>query len=126
MKLNLLLTIAIFITSFAPSFARERKVVYIVVDGIPADYIERLHTPVIFDIASKGHYSRAYTGGDKNGYSLTPTISAIGYTNILTGTWMNKHNVNGNSNLNPNYNYWTLFRVAKEQKRNFTTGLLSS
>ena len=126
MKLKQLLSIALLSLAIVNSYAKERKAIYIVVDGIPADYIERLHTPVIFDIASKGHYSRAYTGGDKNGYSLTPTISAIGYTNILTGTWMNKHNVNGNSNLNPNYNYWTLFRVAKEQKRNFTTGLFSS
>ena len=126
MKLNLLLTIAIFITSFAPSFARERKVVYIVVDGIPADYIERIHPTVTFDIAAKGNYGRAYTGGNKNDYTLTPTVSAIGYTNILTGTWMNKHNVDGNSGLKPNYNYWTIFRVAKEQKRNYTTALFSS
>ena len=46
--------------------------------------------------------------------------------NILTGTWMNKHNVNGNSNLNPNYNYWSLFRIAKNQNKDFKTALFSS
>ena len=60
-------------------------------DGIPADYIERVHPKNIFDIASKGGYARAYTGGEVGAYSQTPTISAIGYMNILTGTWMNKH-----------------------------------
>lgn len=39
---------------------------------------------------------------------------------------MNKHNVNGNSNLNPNYNYWSLFRIAKNQNKDFKTALFSS
>lgn len=85
--------------------AKTRKAVYIVLDGIPADYIERVRPTHIFDIARQG------------GYSQTPTISAIGYMNILTGTWMNKHRVNGNSNLKPNYNYWSIFRLAKAQKK---------
>lgn len=106
--------------------AQVRKTVYIVVDGIPADYIERVRPKTIFEVANTGNYSRATTGGEIGCYSQTPTISAIGYMNILTGTWMNKHNVNGNSNLNPNYNYWSIFRVAKEQTQNYTTALFSS
>lgn len=106
--------------------AKTRKAVFIIVDGIPADQIERLHTPAIFDIASKGAYGRAYTGGEIGGYSQTPTISAIGYTNLLTSTWFNKHNVGGNSDLNPNYNYWTIFRIAKEQPVPAKTAIYSS
>lgn len=106
--------------------ARTRKAVYIIIDGVPADQIERLHTPAIFDIASRGAYGRAYTGGETGGYSQTPTISAIGYTNLLTATWANKHNVWGNSSLEPNYNYWTIFRIAREQPREVRTGLYSS
>lgn len=106
-------------------YGKTRKVVYVVLDGIPADYIERVHPKYIYDIASQGGYARAYTGGEIGGYSQTPTISAIGYMNILTGTWMNKHNVDGNSNLKPNYNYWSLFRIAKEQKKNYTTAIFS-
>lgn len=106
--------------------AQTRKAIYVVVDGIPADYIERVHPRTIFDIAHRGAYARAYTGGEIGGYSQTPTISAIGYTNMLTGTWLNKHNVNGNSNLKPNYNYWTMFRIAKEQERAYKTALFSS
>lgn len=106
--------------------ARTPKAVYIIVDGVPADQIERLHTPAIFDIAAEGVYGRAYTGGEIGSYSETPTISAIGYTNLLTATWLNKHNVGGNENLKPNYNYWTIFRIAKEQTPPATTGLYSS
>lgn len=106
--------------------AKEKKAVFIIVDGIPADQVERLHTPAIFDIATQGAYSRAYTGGEIGGYSETPTISAIGYTNLLTATWLNKHNVGGNDNLKPNYNYWTIFRIAKEQPKQYTTAVYSS
>ena len=39
---------------------------------------------------------------------------------------MNKHNVGGNSNLKPNYNYWTIFRIAKEQSAACRTAIYSS
>lgn len=107
-------------------FSKTKKVVYVIVDGVPADQIERLHTPAIFDIAAKGSYGRAYTGGEIGGYSQTATISAIGYTNLLTATWVNKHNVKGNSNLEPNYNYWTIFKIAKEQPKDYKTAIYSS
>lgn len=109
-----------------PGSSKARKAVFIIVDGIPADLIERLNTPAISDIASSGAYARAYTGGEVGGYSETPTVSAPGYMNLLTGTWAYKHNVRGNSNLSPNYNYWSLFRIAKEQEKNYTTGIFSS
>lgn len=107
-------------------FAKTKKAVYIIIDGVPADQIERLQPPAIYEIASSGGYSRAITGGEIGAYSETATISAIGYTNLLTATWFNKHNVGGNDNLKPNYNYWTIFRIAKEQEKDFKTGLYSS
>ncbi|MBP3774739.1 MAG: alkaline phosphatase family protein [Bacteroidaceae bacterium] len=106
---------------------KTRKAIYIVIDGVAADNIERLHPKTITEIRKTGQYSRAYCGGEVGMYSETPTISAIGYANLLTGTWMNKHNVKGNSNIEANYNYWNLFRIAKEQKgRNYKTALFSS
>ena len=105
---------------------KEKKAVYIIIDGVPADMIERLDLPAIKEISSKGAYGRSYVGGTVGRYDETPTISAVGYTDLLTATWYNKHNVPGNSNLNPNYNYWTIFRIAKEQKKDFKTGLFSS
>lgn len=110
----------------AAALAKTHKAVYIIIDGVPADMIERLQPPAIYDIAKDGAYGRAYTGGEIGAYSQTPTISAIGYTNLLTATWVNKHNVTGNDNLKPNYNYWTIFRIAKSQSRYFTTALYSS
>ena len=105
---------------------KVRKAVYVIIDGVTAEMVERLELPAIEEIASEGTYGRCFTGGTVGRYDQTPTISAIGYTNILTATWANKHNVWGNDNLSPNYNYWTIFRIAKEQDREVTTGLFSS
>lgn len=105
---------------------KKRKTVFVIIDGITVDNIERMKPSAIFDIASVGHYSRGYCGGKVGQYSETPTISAVGYNNILTGTWVNKHNVKNNENQSPNYNYWSIFRIAKEQETNFTTALYSS
>ena len=106
--------------------ARTRKTVFIIVDGVPADVVERLDLPAIREISSKGAYGRSYVGGSVGRYDETPTISAVGYTDLLTATWLNKHNVPGNDNLDPNYNYWTVFRIAKEQKREVKTAVFSS
>ena len=105
--------------------AKATKAVFIIVDGVPADMIERLKPPAIGRIAAEGGYSRAYCGGIAGTYCETPTISAVGYNCILTSAWANKHNVWDNS-PKPDYSYWSIFRIAKEQKRDVTTALYSS
>lgn len=105
---------------------KTRKAVFIIADGIPADQVERLTPPAIFDIAQKGSYARAQMGGEIGSYSQTPTVSAICYTSMLTSAWINKHDVSGNDNQNPNYNYPTIFRIAKDQQKDFKTAIYSS
>lgn len=111
--------------TISASLAGERKAVVIIVDGIPKDAVERLQVPVIYDIARTGAFGASFVGGETGRYNQTPTISAVGYNTMLTGTWANKHNVFGNDNLSPNYNYWSLFRIAKAQKRPLKTGIFS-
>ncbi len=106
--------------------AKTRKALYVIIDGVAASFLEKTHPKNIFDIAAKGSYSHAFAGGKVGDITQTPTISAIGYSNILTGTWMYKHNVQGNSDIKINYNYWSLFRIAKAQQRPVTTALFSS
>ncbi len=104
----LLLFVFISICSFG-----QKKVVFVIADGIPADVIEKLNTPALKAIAKVGGYSRAFVGGEKGTYSQTPTISAVGYNSLLTGTWVNKHNVWDNDIVAPNYSYWNIFRMLK-------------
>ena len=102
------------------------KTLFVVVDGIPADVIERVSTPGIDAVAAKGSYQRAYVGGEIGMPTESPTVSAVGYMSLLTGTWSNKHNVRANYGIEPNYAFWDIFRVAKYQARAISTGLFST
>ncbi|OBX25242.1 nucleotide pyrophosphatase [Gelidibacter algens] len=83
-------------------------------------------SPRLDEIAKAGAYSDAYVGGLKDGYSETPTISAVGYNSLLTGVWANKHNVWGNSIKDPNYNYPTIFKLYKDANPNGKTAVFST
>jgi predicted AlkP superfamily pyrophosphatase or phosphodiesterase len=102
------------------------KAVFIIVDGISGDVIQKLNPPVLEEISRKGGFTLAHVGGGKGTYSETPTISAVGYNSLLTGTWVNKHNVWDNDIAAPNYNYWNLFRIAKRSDPALKTAVFST
>ena len=126
MKFYILILISLINYHNLFSQKQNIKVVFVIVDGISADVLEKLETPQLDAIAINGGYTRAYVGGEKDGYSETPTISAVGYNSLLTGTWANKHNVWDNSIEDPNYNYWTVFRYAKENRPELKTAVFST
>ena len=102
------------------------KVVFVIVDGIPADMIERVPTPTIDAITAEGGYGRATVGGPIGELAETPTISAPGYMSLITGTWANKHNVYKNYDISPDYSYWNLFRLARSEKPELRLGIFST
>jgi len=105
---------------------KEKKLVFIIVDGIAADMIPNAKTPNLDLIARDGDFTEAYVGGVKGTYSETPTISAVGYNSLLTGTWVNKHNVYGNEIKQPNYNYPTIFRLFSNDFPEKETAIFST
>jgi predicted AlkP superfamily pyrophosphatase or phosphodiesterase len=122
----LLVSACLLISITAPAQQKIKKTVFIIVDGIPADVIEKSPVTNLQAIAKAGGYSRSFVGGIKGTYNQTPTISAVGYNSVLTGTWVNKHNVWDNDIADPNYHYPTIFRILKEQYPGKKTGIFSS
>lgn len=123
---NLVITVLCLLVACSGDEARKPKAVFVIVDGISADVIEELEPPTLNNIAERGGYTRAYVGGRKGTYSETPTISAVGYNSLLTGTWVNKHNVWGNDIKVPNYQYHDIFRITEEHNPDLQTAVFST
>jgi predicted AlkP superfamily pyrophosphatase or phosphodiesterase len=124
MKLNTLLLLLLFST--VKMYAQEKKCLLVLLDGIPADVLEKTKTPYIDKIIKAGAYARAFVGGAIGELSESPTISAVGYNSMLTGTWANKHNVYGNSIKEPNYHYSSIFAAAKNSNPALKIGIYST
>jgi hypothetical protein len=126
MKFILALLLGFVLLIHDLSAQKTHKAIFVIADGIPADVIERLDPPALRSISKEGGYARAHVGGEKDGYSQTPTISAVGYNSLLTGTWVNKHNVWDNDIAAPNYYYWNIFRLFKMQYPQKKTAVFST
>jgi len=120
------LTLTAFNSMAQAEPAASPKVVFVIVDGVPADVIERVSTPTIDAIAAAGGYGRATVGGPIGEPGETPTISAPGYMSLITGTWANKHNVYKNYGISPDYRYWNLFRLVRSEKPELQLAIFST
>jgi predicted AlkP superfamily pyrophosphatase or phosphodiesterase len=118
--------ILVLLCSLQLATAQNKKVLFIIADGIPASELEKASKPAFDAIINKGAYLPCYVGGEKGGLTQSPTISAVGYNSLLTGTWTNKHGVVDNAIKNPNYNYPTIFKVFKEAYPNKKIGVFST
>jgi len=121
-----ILTSIVAFSSYSQNQIPKKKAIFILIDGVSSDALESVNTPNLDAISKEGAYTRAFVGGLKGTYSQTPTISAPGYNNLITGTWANKHNVWGNGIKDPNYNYWNIFRIVKSHDSTLKTAIFST
>ena len=124
---KLILSLFLFAGSIVNVSAQKTpKAIFVIADGIPADLIMKLPMPNLRAVSKEGGFVKAFVGGEKDGYSQSPTISSVGYNSLLTGTWVNKHNVWDNDIKEPNYNYWNIFRFFKTQYPDKKTAIFST
>jgi len=126
MKITCLFLLSLLASALAHAQPRARKVVFIIADGIPADVLEKAATPNIKKVIAAGAYLPAHVGGGLGTYTQTPTISAPGYMDLITGTWGYKHNVWDNNVQAPNYQYKNIFRLLKEARPAAKIGIFST
>ncbi|REJ65328.1 MAG: hypothetical protein DWQ28_09045, partial [Proteobacteria bacterium] len=67
---------AMVVTDTRPEVAVKKrpKTLFVIVDGIPADVIERVNTPGIDAVTASGSYQRAYVGGELGLPTQSPTV----------------------------------------------------
>lgn len=119
------LTGALLLFAGSSVHAATPKAVFILLDGILADLVESVSTPFFDEIAKGDGYARAYVEGQAGGASESPTVSAVGYNSLLTGTWANNHRVYSNQIRSPDYRYWDIFRLVKQHNPDLNTALFS-
>ncbi len=98
----------------------HRKVLLIGVDGLRPDALEAARTPYLDDLIAHGRYSNHAQSGEY-------TVSAPGWSNILTGVWEKKHGVKDNSFRGAKYDrYPSLFtRLEKAYPSLSTVSIVS-
>jgi hypothetical protein len=125
-KMKKIFTIIALLIAAHSTIAQEKKAIFIIIDGVSKDVLQSVPTPNLHAIAKEGALISAYQGGERDQYNQTPTISAPGYNNVLTGVWYNKHNVPDNDIKAPNYHYPTIFRFFEDQYAEKQTAIFSS
>ncbi|MBE9586591.1 alkaline phosphatase family protein [Mucilaginibacter sp. JRF] len=120
------ITVAVLVCVAGLASAQKKKAIFVIIDGVSKDVLEKVSTPNMHAIAKEGALLSAFQGGEKGGFNQTPTISAPGYNNVITGVWFHKHNVPDNDIAAPNYHYPTIFRFFEDQYPEKKTAIFSS
>ncbi len=95
------------LTAISKTFADNKKVLLVGIDGVQFEHIHRLPTPN-FDRLT---ITKAYAGGIKGRFNQQNTSSGPGWSTILTGVWVNKHGIKSNDTGPANRDWPSIFRL---------------
>ena len=92
----------------------DKKVLFIGVDGVQLEELQKTHTPHFDRLTIK----KAYTGGITGTPTEQATSSGPGWSTILTGVWANKHQVVSNSSGLANPAFPSIFKRLRDAQPN--------
>ena len=116
---NLLCFFILFTTIFG--YAQKKKVLLIGIDGLQLEQIHKTKTPNFDTFTIK----RGFNGGVFGTKSEQVTSSGPSWITILTGVWVNKHNVTSNS-ANQVSQSKSIFKYIKDSNSKLTTASFST
>jgi predicted AlkP superfamily pyrophosphatase or phosphodiesterase len=89
---------------------RERKVLFIGIDGVRPDALALAETPNLDSLIARGSFSPA-------AQTVIPSFSGPGWSSMLTGVFPDKHNVVTNLFLDPDYERFPHFFTRLKEAR---------
>ena len=119
MKFQLVLLVLLVAVNASQSAEQKSKHALVIgIDGVLVDGLHAAATPVMDSLAASGAFSwDAFAGGLAGQPSQQATSSGPGWSSILAGVWLDKHNVPNNDFSEPNYDqYPHFFQRIKESR----------
>jgi arylsulfatase A-like enzyme len=107
---------------------KEKHVLVIGIDGVLVDALLVAKTPNIDSLVAHGAYSwNAYCGGELGTATEQKTSSGPGWSSILTGVWVDKHQVPNNDFEHPNYDQYPHFfeRIKEKKPKAFLSSIVN-
>ena len=97
------------------------------IDGLRPDALIAADTPALDELIAKGAVTYdAHAGGEIGTRTQQPTSSGPGWSSILTGVWLDKHNVPDNRFSDPNFDQFPCFftRIREVRPRAFLSSIV--
>ncbi|PID61258.1 MAG: hypothetical protein CR986_03070 [Ignavibacteriae bacterium] len=105
--------------TFSTNANKEKKVLIIGIDGCRPDALMKAYTPNIDTLLSNSTYSL-------DALTKPPTVSATGWSSILTGVWGDKHGATDHNNFGHTHydKYPDIFKFIEDYNPNLNTASL--
>jgi hypothetical protein len=100
----------LLLTMLNSAEGRDRKVLFIGIDGVRSDALIKANTPTMDSIFQAGFFT--YTS-----WHLGITVSAPSWSSMLCGVWEPKHGVTSNAYTNSKYDRYPYFVTRAKEER---------